>query len=120
MIARGLPGYRILAAVLSTFALAFAAPGVARAEVFNVCEIRQTADGWVALRSTPSVSGQIVARMVPGHVLVLDRTGNTLVMRGKWFRAAYYPGEAMPNPGDPGHDKIRKGWVHTSVVGDCG
>lgn len=108
------------AALVTVAGISLFAPASARAEVFNVCEIRQTSDGWVALRSTPGTSGQVVARMAPGHVLVLDRTGNKLVMRGKWYRASYFPGEVMPNPGDPGHDKIRKGWVHTSVVGDCG
>lgn len=101
-------------------ALLTVVPDAARAEVFNVCEIRETSDGFVALRQAPTTSSAIVARMLPGHVLVIEKKGNGLVLSGKWFKASYYPGEAMPNPGDPGFDKIRKGWVHTSVVGDCG
>ena len=91
-----------------------------QAEVFNVCEIKETADGFAALRKAPSARSPIISRMKAGHVLVIEKTDVGLVTQGKWLKASYFPGEAMPNPGEPGSENIRHGWVHTGLVGDCG
>ncbi|MDF2118891.1 SH3 domain-containing protein [Roseiarcaceae bacterium H3SJ34-1] len=106
-----------VALVVSLFAAS-----TAHAEIFNACGVKETKDGFVALRDKPSPSARLVTRMKAGEVLVIDKTrkGNGLVRSGKWFRAAHYPGEAMPNPGDPGFKDVKRGWVHTDLVDDCG
>lgn len=95
---------------------------VAQAEIFNACGIKETKDGFVALRDKPSPTARLVTRMKAGEVLVIDKTkrGDDLVKSGKWFRVSHYHGEAMPNPGDANFKDVNRGWVHTDLIDDCG
>ena len=106
-----------VALVVSLFTAPFA-----RAEVFNACGVKETKDGFVALRDKPAPSARLVTRMKAGDVLVIDKTkkGDGLVKSGKWYRASHYHGEAMPNPGDPGFKDVNRGWVYTDLIDDCG
>lgn len=107
---------------ISAFVLAIAIQG-ARAQ--NVCTAKPTPDGFVALRDAPSVKGRLVVRMVPDDMVVIDRnpkfpTGYVPVRSGQWLSASHYRGEVFPEPGHPEFSKVRKGWVHASLIGECG
>jgi hypothetical protein len=91
----------------------------------NVCTVKQTSDGFVALRATPSAQGRLVIKMIPDDMVVIDRhpdypTGYVPVSSGKWLKASHYRGEVFPEPGDPEYSKVRRGWVHENLINDCG
>ena len=93
----------------------------ARAEVFYVCTVKETADGYVALRSRPSTKARLLARMKPEELLVLDRDKRgELVNSGGWLRGLHYPGETFPDVDEPEYKKVHHGWVRERLVGDCG
>lgn len=97
----------------------FSASG-ARAEVFNVCSVMPTRDGFVALRDSPSPSGRLITKMHPGEIVVIDVKDGRLVRSGGWARVSHYPGEAMPNPSEPKFDKVKRGWAKDKFVDECG
>jgi len=101
-------------------ALALVSAGGARAEIFNVCSVMATPDGFVALRDSPSLSGQLLAKMHPGEIVVIEVKDGRLVRSGGWARVSHYPGEAMPNPGEPGYEKVKRGWAKDRLVDECG
>lgn len=103
--------------------LLVAASGAAMAQ--NVCTARATPDGFVALRDSPSAKGKLVVKMVPDDMVVIDRdprfpSGYVPVQRGQWLKASHFRGEEFPEPGDPGYEKVRRGWVHEKLITDCG
>jgi len=92
----------------------------AKAEIFSACSVLPTPDGFVALREKPSPSGRLIAPMHPGEIVVIDVKDNDFVRSGGWVRVSYFPGEAMPNPGDPGFEKVKRGWAKDKLVDECG
>ncbi len=101
-------------------ALALFAASAARAEIFNVCSVLPTPDGFVALRDSPSPSGRLLARMHPGEIVVIDVKDGRLVRSGGWARVSHFPGEVMPNRGEPNYDRVRRGWAKDKLVDECG
>jgi hypothetical protein len=104
---------------LATVAFALSASG-AKAEIFSVCSVLPTTDGFVALRDNPSPSGRLVARMHPDEVVVIDVKGDKLVRSGGWLRISYYPGPAFPKPGDHEFENVRRGWAKDKLIDECG
>ncbi len=104
---------------VATFVLAVGLSG-ARAEQFTVCTINKTSDGFAALREKPSRDAKMLVKMLPGEIVDMQKKGGDVIKKGKWFYIAHFPGVEMPNPGDPGYEKVRKGWAHTSVFDECG
>ena len=108
----------------AAFAFILAANSVqvrpAKAELFYVCTVKETSDGFVALRSRPSAKGRVLARMHPDELLVLDRENGELVNKGGWLKGLHYPGETFPDESEPEYKKVRHGWVKERLVGDCG
>jgi hypothetical protein len=100
-------------------ALALSASG-AQAEVFSVCSVMPTPDGFVALRDNPSPAGGLIARMHAGEIAVIDVKGGRFVQSGGWLKISHYPGEVFPNPGDPEYRKVKRGWVKSKLVDECG
>ena len=94
--------------------------GAAQAEVFHICSARQTKDGYVALRAAPNKDAALVAKMVPGQMIVLDVKDYKPVKRGGWVSVSWFPGEVMPDKGEDGYDKVRRGWMSHELVDDCG
>lgn len=99
--------------------------GAQAAAAQNVCTAKPTPDGFVALRDAPSTKGRLVVRMQPDDMVVIDRhpnypSGYVPVRSGKWLSASHYRGEVFPEPGTPEFSKVRKGWVHSSLIGECG
>jgi hypothetical protein len=99
--------------------------GIQGANAQNVCTALVTPDGFVALRAAPSARAQLIVRMRPGDMVVIERhldfpSGYVPVRTGPWLRASHYVGEIFPRPGDPEFRKVMKGWVHTRLVDECG
>lgn len=91
----------------------------------NVCTAKPTPDGFVALRDAPTVKGRLIVKMQPDDMVVIDRhpkypTGYVPVRSGQWLSASHYRGQVFPEPGEPEFSKVRKGWVHSSLIGECG
>jgi hypothetical protein len=73
------------------------------------CDIKPTADGFVALRATPSPQGKLIRKLKVGDDVQIDRTRRD---RGQWM-SVYYRG--------PDRTLEERGWVHSRLVGDvCG
>lgn len=106
----------ILAVVL--LGLGCAAP--AGAEVFHICSARETKDGFVALRSAPKKDAPVVAKMIPGQMIVIDVKNYKAVKSGNWLSVSWFPGEVMPDRGEAGYEKVRRGWMSAELVDDCG
>jgi hypothetical protein len=87
----------------------------------DVCMVLASADGFVALRSTPSATGLLVARTKPGEAVIIQKsaTGNQITS-GAWLRVLHFPGDVLPETSDPDYRKVRSGWMHQRYVGDCG
>ena len=94
--------------------------GAARAEVFPVCSVRATKDGFVALRAAPGKDAPVVARMRPGQMTVLDVKNYEPVRSGGWVSLSWFPGEIMPDRGEEGYEKVRRGWASYELIDDCG
>ena len=106
----------VLAVGFASLALASAA----RAETFTACSVKPTKDGFVALRARPSHDAPVVAKMRPEQIVVLDLKNHNYVRSGGWISLSWFPGEAMPNPGEDGYDKVRRGWASYELIDDCG
>ena len=102
------------------FALLAGAATGAKAEIFSVCSAMPTPDGFVALRDSPSPSGRLLAKIHPGEIVVIEVKNNAYVRSGGWARVSYFPGEEMPNPGDKGYEKVKRGWAKDKLVDECG
>jgi hypothetical protein len=87
---------------------------------FFVCTVKPTPDGFVALRSGPSATSRMITRIIPGQMVVIERKGYIAIQSGNWFRVSYHPGKVFPNPGAPEYKDVRKGWVNSRFVEDCG
>ncbi len=94
--------------------------GSSSALAHNVCTVKTTSDGFVALRDRPSSGSQMVVRMTPGDMVVIDKKGYELVASGNWWRASHYQGQVFPKPGDPEFRNVRRGWVNSRFIIDCG
>ena len=100
----------LLGAAVAALALAFTS--VPAAASLDVCEVFPTPDGFVALRAGPSVRSAIVARMRPGHGVLIHRRHS-----GRWLAATYWPDGQVPGERDARRAEGRRGWVHLSLIG---
>jgi hypothetical protein len=107
-----------LACVLAIATVGFAAP--ATAEVFNVCEILPTPDGFVALRDKPSIKGKLLARMHPGDMAVIDVKDGNYVQIGQWIRISYHRHDPKIKVAEDSYIFVSKGWAHTKFIDECG
>jgi len=87
---------------------------------FFVCSVKPTSDGFVALRSGPSAQSRMITRIVPGEMVVIERKGYVAIESGNWSRVSQYPGEVFPKPGDPAYKNVRRGWVNSRFIAECG
>ena len=77
------------------------------------CVIKSAKDGFVALRAKPARSGKLLARMKPeDEVQLLEGQS------GPWQKVMFWRGDTRTSLG---YDKPSAiGWVHGSLIGDCG
>ena len=111
---------RALPALVAGAALTLASLAPARAETFTACSVKPTPDGFVALRAKPSRDAPVIGKMLPEQIVVLDLKNYEYVRSGGWISLSWFPGEAMPNRGDKGYDKVRRGWASYELIDDCG
>ncbi len=111
---------RTILNMLAAFGALLAVAAPAQAEVFPICSARETKDGYVALRAAPRKDAPVIARMVPGQMIVIDVKDYKAVSKGGWISVSWFPGEVMPDKGEDGYDKIRRGWMSKELVDDCG
>lgn len=109
-----------LKSILLAAVLASAFASAAQAEVFHICSVRETKDGYVALRSAPKKDAPVIAKMMPGQMTVIDVKNYKPVKSGNWVSVSWYPGEVMPDPGEPGYEKVKRGWMSYELIDDCG
>jgi hypothetical protein len=82
------------------------------------CDIRGTADGFVALRSGPSARFRMIERMRPGDEVLVG-----LRKVGKWIDVTFWRGGRFATgkheTGDP---HTARGWMHEDFVAEdsCG
>lgn len=100
----------LLAGIVGVMAT-FAAQAPASATAF--CEVKQTADGFVALRAAPDRNAATLVPMKAGDEVML-RDGR----RGAWQEVLYWP--AGTRLEGPGASAGRRGWVHVQLLDICG
>ena len=80
------------------------------------CNIKQTKDGFVALRSGPNASSRLVAKMRVGDEIQAHSES-----RGKWIKATWWKGGRFKGGGPTPDSSNAAGWVHGSLIEeDCG
>ena len=85
----------------------------APAEAALFCQIKETRDGFVALRSNPSPEAKLVARMKPG-----DEVQTVGDPSGAWHEVMWWRGDERLSP--PGRKARATGWVNRRLIDDCG
>lgn len=83
------------------------------------CDVRNTRDGFVALRAGPDAKARLIARMRAGdEVLVRD----DIAARGGWMFVTWWKGGRFKVKRETGYDPSDgEGWVRESLIGDeCG
>lgn len=92
---------------------AITAVTVQYAHATEFCLIKQTADGFVALRANPSSTAGVISQMKPGEEV--RPTGRS---SGVWRFVHWWRGETRIASGVDKPDA--RGWVHRSLIEDCG
>jgi hypothetical protein len=92
----------------------------AKTETFNVCQVQLTPDGFVALRSKPSVKGKLLARMRTGEMAVIDVKNDEYVQIGKWLLVSYHRLDGKDSKGQENWRFVAKGWAFTDFIDECG
>ncbi len=87
----------------------------AAATVF--CDVKQTRDGFVALRSAPDSKAKLVARMRFGdEVQAITATGNV----NGWMQVIWWKGGRFKSGGPQYDASSGKGWAHRKFIDECG
>ncbi len=102
----------ITAAILAISGGALVYPHSASATSF--CPLKQTRDGFVALRSGPSPSAKLVGRMKAEDEVQLGQS-----RKGDWIEVIWWRGDDRLAKG---FDKVAgRGWAHRKLIADeCG
>ncbi len=85
----------------------------APAEATIFCQIKESRDGFVALRSGPSPTARLVARMKPG-----DEVQTVGDPAGRWQEVQWWRGDERLSP--VGRPARATGWVNRRLIEDCG
>ena len=93
--------------------------GAGSALATEFCDIKQTADGFVALRERPEVKGKLVARMKIGGEVMLN---NVVAAKNGWTRGLLVERGAFQGQSVRGIEKADgQGRVNSKLLGDeCG
>ncbi len=102
---------RTLAAAFALGLLGAALPGPAFATAF--CDLKETRDGFVALRAGPSPKAKLIAKLRGGDEVLRDEG-----RRGQWVKVRWWrEGERLSK----GFDKhAGMGWLNERLLGACG
>jgi hypothetical protein len=83
------------------------------ASATSFCEIKRTSDGFAALRAAPDAGARILARMRSTDEVMLG-AGE----RGPWRQVTFWRGQSRH--ADGGFARGQQGWMHRSLLGECG
>ena len=108
--------------MIKTCAVVFAlacAPGSAPASASLFCDVRKTADGFVALRAQPQAHARLVARMHAGDEVSPD---GGVAPRNGWEKVTWWQGGRFKFFHARGNDAPSgRGWVMGRLMADeCG
>jgi hypothetical protein len=107
--------------ILAILAILTVAPlCTAKAELFNVCEILPTPDGFVALRDKPHVKGRLLARMRPGDMAVIDVKDGNYVQVGQGLLIEYHRHDPKIKVAEESYSLVSKGWAYTKFIDERG
>lgn len=95
--------------------------GATPASATDQCIVQKSADGYVALRATPSADGALLVRAKAGEAVVIQNgeSGDQIVS-GRWLRVMHFPDTVVPPRTDPGYKRGKIGWMHKRYVDECG
>ena len=106
----------VLSLAAGIIAGALCGAGSARATEF--CDIKQTPDGFVALRERPDARGKLLGRMKSDDEVMLD---NTVAEKNGWTRVYWWKGGRFHGQTVKGPDRADgHGWVNSRLLGECG
>ncbi|WP_439572755.1 SH3 domain-containing protein [Phreatobacter sp.] len=109
-------GFGLGLAILAGIALSSPAGATAA-----VCSIKQTADGFAALRQQPARDGRLIRRMPAGHTVEMHHASPGRPSRqGSWVRVTHWADGELHARGDARFGTGRTGWVHQGLLDDCG
>ena len=92
--------------------------GAGSALATEFCDIKQTSDGFVALREKPDAKGKLVARMKAGDEVMLN---NTVADKNGWTRVYWWKGGRFQGQTVKGIEAADgQGWVNSKLLGECG
>ncbi len=107
-------GHRVpkIAAALALIGASLFSPQPASATAF--CQLKETKDGYVALRSGPGASTRLIARMKAEDEVLLGEG-----RKGDWQQVTWWRGDDRLVKGQ---DKVAgRGWVHRRLIAEeCG
>ncbi|MBL8571026.1 MAG: hypothetical protein JNK84_18295 [Phreatobacter sp.] len=83
------------------------------ASATSFCNMKRTSDGFAALRAAPDANARILVRMRHTDEVMLG-----LGERGPWREVTHWRGQTRHEDG--GFGRGRRGWVHHSLLGECG
>jgi hypothetical protein len=84
------------------------------AHATTFCNIPQTSDGFVALRSGPGPDNRMIGKMRPGDEVMLD-----INETDRWIQVTWWRGQDRHEKGF--EHKAGFGWMHKRFVGEeCG
>lgn len=108
----------MIAALAATFAAAMILFSAGEAQARYNCGVKRTADGFVALRDSPSPAGKLITRMKPGELVGLLHPPKyeDIVRKGRWLFVRYVPGSNINRANDADHDKAIPGWVNDALL----
>lgn len=104
-------------ALLAIFSAALLALTAAPASANFVCDFLPMPDGFVALRAEPSAQAPLIARIEPGHIVLL-LLGSPA--SGEWRQVTHWPDGRVPEETEPRFREGRRGWVERRLFEDCG
>jgi hypothetical protein len=111
---------RIAVLSLAAGILGGALLGAGSARATEFCDIKQTPDGFIALRERPDAKGKLVARMRVGDEVMLN---NIVAEKNGWTRVYWWKGSRFSDNGIfKGLSKVDgQGWVNSRLLGaECG
>lgn len=106
------PGLRSLALALTLAAGMTLASHPAGATAF--CNVKETADGFVALRAAPDAKAKLIARMSSNDEVMIGQG-----KKGNWIEVNWYRGDERHTKGFGAVSG--KGWVNSKLIEEeCG
>lgn len=100
----------------ASVAMLLAMGSAQQAAATEFCLLKETRDGFIALRAGPGPDYRPIAKMTPGDEVLFSVFPQD--SRGKWQKVRWWRGDTRLTLGFG--KTSGEGWVHRDLVGDCG